>query len=328
MINYIVAAFVRPCSEGLQPFGEVVKCLKAVSATSVAVCVLCLGCVVPQTQTVPASPAGVRPERYVEPARDGYYTGANHHFEARKLPGSLSRRFKVARLTTLLVEAPASVECIHAVAKGVKQPIYMADAAAAIQKRMNQFAFVMTLREQAVGSLAYKAVRGESGSSLDVAAHNLARAMLDAFRADAELAVNNAKRANMFPANSLGEEKAIRLWDVYRKNPSALTAELAHRYPNAFSTASDAFPLDIVICGAWTKPGFRISAPVYEAFALGLPEHAQLAGWQPRNNGGVFETSEAFADPVDAVAAAVFRLSAEQLDGLQPMNPNDGCLFE
>ena len=327
-MDYIAAAFVRAVvSGGTLPSGGASKPWNAVFASTLLAVVLCLGCVVTQTQAAPASSARVNPERYVEPAKDGYYKAIDHHFEAMHLPDPRQRKFKVARFTTLLVEAPPSMECLHAAAKGKIQPIYMADAAAAIREGMRQFTTLMALREQAAGSFAYRAIGGEPGSKLDAAARELARAKLRRFRAFAASAVADAKAAQMYPANSLGEEKAIRLWDVYRNNPSALTAELARRYPNAFSTDAGAFPLDIVICGAWTKPGFRISAPVYEAFALGLPEHAQLAGWKS-NDEGVFETSEGFADPVDAVAAALFRLSAEQLDGIQPMNPKDGNLFE
>ena len=110
-----------------------------------------------------------------------------------------------------------------------------------------------------------------------------------------------------------------------RNDGEALSGELSQRYPNLFSADPGAFPLDVIVLMA-RSPDPASMATCFEAWLVGLPEHAALA--DARKPGGIFRADRGYPSPWDAIAAALFKLSDNQFEGLEPANPLDHAWLE
>ena len=276
---------------------------------ALAIAVLGSGCVAPQG-TQRGSNTVAPPVIYEAPIPDGYYTGTNHGFESRSLLDPHGRKFRIGRIVAFLVDVTPSQQAVRARSEDPGKPIPLDNAKTAIEKRMADFVLYMALREQAENSHAFGALGGTKGSPLETSSKEYFKA---------KTRVDELKQKT----SELKDEKAIRLLSDYRSRPDSMTFDLAYLYPTVFSTDSDAFPIDIAVCCAHSRFGTHRSRPIYEGFVIGLPEHASLGGWDFQKPGVVFPAVEAFADPLEAVAAALFKLTPEQIEGLEPSNPND-----
>lgn len=241
---------------------------------------------------------------YVDPPVDGYFTGESHDFAECFNPDPLGRKFRVAYLTPKLV-------CVNDAngAQGLKWDLF---------KSLNiSFQGYMAFREQASGNERAESRRSESERALVKESFLLSEKQIGYCLAAADLAKTQGGRGTLSFAYgyALGESVPYEFMSL-RHDMKSLNAQLASRYPNLFTAESSGFPLDIAMVGLYvphnTPPFTRVR---FEAWLMGLPEDAvQLR---------IFEAGEVFLDPYEAVAAAVFKLTDEQFEGLVPANPKD-----
>ena len=102
-----------------------------------------------------------------------------------------------------------------------------------------------------------------------------------------------------------------------------VNATLAQRFPALFSTDASAFPLDVIMVFAFQGSGNVRNRSLYEAWLLGLPDHATITFQDACKACAVFKAERGWTDPYDAIAASLFKLSTAQWDRLEPANPND-----
>ena len=230
---------------------------------------------------------------YVAPEPDGYYTGRVPNFGARSNPDPQKRKFRVAYL-----QVDFSRWDTGAGARECMEPTFFE-------------ILYLPLREQAAKSPRGVRIRGtDMGASTKELFNNL-------------YGLSTEQLEKMASSGSTHESDKQFLHSYWR-NAKALNAELERRYPKLFSSSPSAFPLDVLLGYlADTTPGQRRNS-LYEAWLFGLPEHAN-----PPEEDDDGETpdclvrKEAFRDPFDAIAAALFKLSKEEFEKLEPANPKD-----
>lgn len=268
-----------------------------------SICICCAalsGCVSPGQ-----SSKGFQSFQWVDPEPDGYYTGELADFANRFNPDPKGRKFRVAYLRL-------DMESIEGVAGG--------DAIkSAVEKSMNaDFEVYMAFREQAKAS-----PRGQYFQENNELGNGFRRNIKNFFTSDRLKIKVYLASADVVAAGGtdklggiLGEPTPYEFAQHW-EDMDYLNAELTSRYPRLFTTDESGFPLDIVMIGL-----YRMGNPVvrmrFESWCVGLPEHANI-DWRQR----VFKPSEAFLDPYDAIAAALFKLTDKQFEGLEPANPND-----
>lgn len=227
------------------------------------------------------------------PPVDGHYTGVKPDFAGRFNPDPLGRKFRVAFLTLQSCERHDGETDDDRV-----------------ERMMVTFArHWMVFREQAAQSKAATRelnVHSELGKAF--------RASLIASRKSHETTL----QWHLSSRKIVDPDARAFAW--FRDNLTLLNAELEELYPNLFSSDESAFPLDIVLLMAWSPASDPVES-LYEAWVVGLPEHAVLEGWRAR--GGIFRAEEGYTDPHDAIAAALFKLTDGQFEGLAPANPRD-----
>lgn len=229
---------------------------------------------------------------YSDLTPNGYYTGEVPHFSEKGNPDPRGRTFRIAYLQTIFDDKCPAPDM----------------AKKRIESHLAMFANpYMGLREQ----LEKKSYSGQL--------LNLQRKVAISQCELWEIVNNGVQRGY----TSHPEDAAFA---AKRHDLDGLNAELERRYPQLFSTSKLAFPLDVVICGAFSSGRVRTRS-LYEAWCIGLPEHAILEGdWY--HDGMLFKAEEGWISPYDAIAAALFKLSAEQFEGLEPANPNDHFWLE
>lgn len=241
---------------------------------------------------------------YVDPQPDGYYTGGHPDFAKRFNPDPQGRKFCVAYLRICLKD-------IEGLTGGTA---IKADA----EKAMDVFyGSYMGFREQAKDSHRgqyYKTSKEMFDTGQASVKSNFAyeKSKIELYVAAAHLVAVGGWNAN---GGVLGEpvpSEFAKHWE----DMAFLNAELATRYPNLFTSDESGFPLDLTMIGLYKKDN-PVERTRFEAWCVGLPEHANI-GWE-----NVFKPSEVFLDPYEAVAAALFKLTDEQFEGLEPANPKD-----
>lgn len=253
------------------------------------------GCVAPQPK---------RSVQWIAPVPDGYYTGEKHDFANRFNPDPKGRKFRVAFMDIRLKEVNDIVG-----AEGFKRTA---------QKTMDVFmGDYLTFREQ--GKDSHQRKYYEENPELMAAAlssmksgFSYAQTHIAFFLAGADVVAAGGWNRN---GGALGEPEA-REFMRHREDAGYINAELARRYPGLFTAEESGFPLEVAMIGLVTT-----SDPVvrtrFEAWLVGLPEHATRTGW------GAFMPEEVHLSPYDAIAAAMFKLTDEQFEGLEPANPKD-----
>lgn len=241
---------------------------------------------------------------YVDPPVDGHYAGKSHDFAGRFNPDPLGRKFRVAYLT------PDLVKVDHAMGPQALQWVLVQDLSVTFQG-------YMAFREQARNNERAEMRRNESERDFLKAHFAFSETQISHCLAAAEVAKMQGGRGRlMFDFSYLLGESVPYEFMSHRHDMDSLNAQLASRYPNLFTTESSGFPLDVAMLGFYVPqnaPPFTRAR--FEAWLMGLPEDAvQLR---------IFEAEEAFLDPYEAVAAAVFKLTDEQFEGLEPANPKD-----
>lgn len=250
---------------------------------------------------------GHRTMQWVDPVPDGYYTGEKQDFAGRFNPDPQGRKFRVAYLDV----------CCESV-DGMTGGDSLQSAA---EKRMDYaFADYMGFREQARESDRARYYQrnpsmGESAKQLMHSKLSSENARINYLLASANLVAAGGWAA---AGGAFGEQTPHEFMQ-HRTDANHLNAELERRYPGLFTTEEGGFPLEIATIGLYTQ-----SDPVvrtrFEAWLVGLPEHAALK-WVVGPK--VFPASEVFLDPYEAIAAALFKLTDEQFEGLVPPNPKD-----
>lgn len=268
---------------------------------SICICGAALsGCVSPGQ-----SSKGFQSFQWVDPEPDGYYTGEQPDFANRFNPNPKGRKFRVAYLR-FHMESIEGVEGGAAIKSAVEKSMYAI------------FEPYMAFREQAKASHPANYLQNDIklGDSFRASVKNhfaYERTNIKVYLASADVV---AAGGSDKLGGILGEPTPYEFAQHW-EDMDYLNAELTSRYPRLFTTDESGFPLDIVMIGL-----YRMGNPVvrmrFESWCVGLPEHANI-DWRQR----VFKPSEAFLDPYDAIAAALFKLTDKQFEGLEPANPND-----
>lgn len=263
---------------------------------------LCVFCAILGGCMTPSQPQ--RSFQWIDPEPDGYYTGEQADFANRFNPDPKGRKFRVAYLHISLQSIDGQVG-----ASAIK---------AAVRKSLSpSYGSYMRFREQAMA--ARQGQDGQKNNELE-----------NSFRASVKSSLAY-DRANIRFHRAAADVVAAGGWDMHGgvfgeptphefaehwEDMEFLNAELASRYPALFTTDGSGFPLDIAMIGLYTK-GNPVVRTRFEAWCIGLPEHA-FTGWSY-----ALTPSEVFLDPYDSIAAAVFKLTDEQFEGLEPANPKD-----
>lgn len=234
--------------------------------------------------------SGSRFIQYTDPIPNGYFTGAVPDFAERQTNDALERKFKVKYLTVSFVKCADSSIAKEVVAKEGNDPF------------MRTY---MQLRENARG---YDASVRKTVMNSQISWRNYQKLIL----------------------NSLWREYGLSDEDKdfidKRDDMDYHNEELSRRYPNLFSTDKTAFPLDIVVIAAFDPSGCERTRTMYEAWLIGLPEHSDI--YKNYGKKAIFPPEKGWLSPYDAIAAALFKLSVEQFEGLEPANPNDHIWLE
>lgn len=117
-------------------------------------------------------------------------------------------------------------------------------------------------------------------------------------------------------------------WEFFSDYPSGrwlkhVNEELEKRYPNVFSSSPHAFPLDAIQVFAYDASKKSSAESVHEVWLLGLPEHGNIPLSPVDYKKKLVATRQAFTDPYEAIAAALFSVPSSSLAGIQPMDPED-----
>lgn len=252
------------------------------------------GCEAPPARpsgTAQASKAASVPARV--PFVDTYCTAEDPRFAERPSPDPLGRKFRVAFLQLSIVE------------RDPKE----ADAKRVQDMSGGQMRTWMCFRQQAEDSPSARNLK---------ASEDLAKSFqnyMKSSRSYRELRMDGMRFA----------DPVVQRFVKARNDGEALSGELSQRYPNLFSADSGAFPLDVIVLMA-RSPDPASMATCFEAWLVGLPEHADLA--DARKPWGIFQADRGYPSPWDAIAAALFKLSDAQFKGLEPANPLDHAWLE
>ena len=255
--------------------------------------------------------APVQPQRsiqWINPEPDGYYTGERPDFANRFNPDPQGRKFRVAYLCIRLesIEGKVGGEAIETAAENAMSLFY--GTYMRFREQATRF------REQTMASR-----QGQNDQKLEDAFRASVKSGFSYERSNIKyhLAAANLVAAGGWDANGgvLGEPTPHE-FARHCEDMEFLNAELASRYPDLFTTDESGFPLDIAMIGLYTQ-GYPFVRTRFEAWCIGLPEHANV-GWNY-----AFQASEVFLDPYDSIADAVFQLTDEQFEGLEPANPKD-----
>lgn len=259
------------------------------------------GCCLAPPRPPPPPPKNTQENslRWVDPAPDGYYTGARPNFAYRSNPDPLGRKFRVAflrmRLHSVDGKAGEDVKAVtqstmrglstgylplrkweRDIARGVRDPGDNPPNGTFPKLEKSYFAY----EKSSINFI--NAVAGDSSN----------------------------KQGGAF--GEPGPRGFARHWN----DVDYLNAELASRYPALFTTSWSGFPVEIAMVGLFTE-----SRPVtrtrFEAWIVGLPEHDNAAGKM------LFTPSEVYLDPYAAIAASLFKLSDTQFRGLAATEPGD-----
>lgn len=294
--------------------------------------------------------------QWVNPRPDGYYTGIEPKFAERGNPDPLERKFRVAFLHAFphpCLYVPNNMDyndrvlfkkvfpdsCAY-IAQYSGRPGYHPDTGelrGAVEKELAASTFcVMPFREQAVESQAHKQHLETDSPASYQTTRALGPALYD--KDGALIAEYLANTYDPDKARSMSSPIDHAFLEGYPSETwmRHLNEELAARCPAVFSADASAFPLDVWIVVAFDRGGrecFARHGPerirsLYEAWLLGLPEHATITFHDTVTQGALFRADQAYTDPYDAIAAAVFKLSPEQLENLDPANPNDHIASE
>lgn len=258
---------------------------------------------------------------YVTPPISDYYPGESTDFSIYAPSDPQGRKFRIAYIRVICKQCKNP--------EMAKQVIEHAAAGFALS--------YMGLREQnasnyhSEGSLL-QAFRGNAKAAMKydeavVKSYlDSPNQLIDAYYDYLHHFKNRTRRDGM--TYSLGREG--RSWKVdrcdfikLRHNIQDLNMALEALYPHLFSTEESAFPLDVLLvmaCNRDEKPPMKA---ISEAWLIGLPEHANLVGNEYYNDGKLFPAERGWLSPYEATAAALFKLTSEQWDGLEPANPYD-----
>ncbi len=266
---------------------------------------------------------GPREIRWIDPPADGYYTGTAPQFAQRRNPDSQGRKFRVAFLQAFPKTCTYVQEGLYIGSRRPGVRLEEGNLREIVEKKLQGTAFhVMPFREQARDSEAHAYyLNGSPG--LYRAAQKTGLSLYSGDEGLIGQFLMNADDPTMLNSIAGPVDRAfLSGW------PSAawtrrLNAELEMRYPEVFSSDASAFPLDVWIVVAFDRTGQERVRSLYEAWLLGLPEHATITFQDTLKPGAIFRAEQAYTDPYDAIAAAVFKLTAQQLENLDPANPND-----
>ena len=257
----------------------------------------------------PGHPQSQRSIQWIDPEPDGYYTGEQPDFANRFNPDPKGRKFRVAYLRLHLESIDGNMD-----GAAIK--------AAAGKGMSATYGIYMRFREQAMANRQTQNAQGSTdleNSFRTTVKSNYAfeKAKIGFHRAAADVVAAGGWDIDGGVFGEPTPREFAEHWD----DVEFLNAELASRYSALFTTDESGFPLDIAMIGLYTKSDCTKSDPVvrtrFEAWCIGLPEHANVRLQH------VFSTSEVFLDPYDSIAAAVFKLTDEQFEGLEPANPKD-----
>lgn len=241
-------------------------------------------------------PPPQKPITHVPPEPDGYYTGNPADFASRLNPDPLGRKFRTAHLLldfSNWESGKTARECAD-------------PAAAAI--------LYLPLREQAVQSPRAVDIRRKNGEQT-------IRDMCKTFYGTDGLFAGTLNRIANASASTVTDRTFLKL---YWHDMGALNRELERRYPNLFSSEESAFPLDVLLTILFDSTVGERKNSLFEGWLIGVPEHAKIVEKYPDGSTPVyFPAAEAFTDPCEAIAAALFKLTDEEFRGLEPANPRD-----
>lgn len=264
-----------------------------IAATTIVV--LGTGCVSPQSGT-----SGSRFIQYTDPIPNGYFTGEIPDFGTKQTLDPMNRKFRVAYLQVFATRCEDFASAAKVMEEGIKDDV------------ASQY---MALREQAADSHARKFLTPQM------------------YEANKSVAQSGSTFINVWLANSRDPRKLYTMSSPVEHAfladyPSEgwlakVNADLAAKYPNLFSNDSSAWPIDLVMEVIFDGTGQQRTYSLYEAWILGLPEHALITFGDTVNAGAIFKAQRGFVSPLDAIAAALLKLSPEQWEGLEPANPND-----
>lgn len=264
---------------------------------------------------------GPRAIQWSNPQLDGYYTGIDPRFATRRNPDPQGRKFRVAFIQ-VFSHACKYIPNNMGIGNRPGYHLEEGELRAVVEKELKGAAYnVMPFREQALESGAHKYYL--DSPDLYRAARKTAHSKYGAEEAlVAKFLANTYDPRKAYSMASPIDHAFLEGW------PSAawtrkLNAELEMRYPEVFSSDASAFPLDVWLVVAFDAAGPQRVRSLYEAWLLGVPEHATITFHDTVTEGAIFQAEQAHTDPYDAIAAAVFKLSAEQLENLEPANPND-----
>ncbi len=237
-----------------------------------------------------------KPITHVPPVPDGYYTGNAPDFAFRFNPDPLGRKFRVAHLLldfSNWESGKTARECAN-------------PAAVAI--------LYLPLREQAAQSPRAVDIRRKNGEQS-------IRDLCKTFYGPDGLVAGTLNRiANASSTTETDRAFLQRHWH----DMDALNRELERHYPNLFSTEESAFPLDVVVTIVFDSTLGKRKNSLYEGWLVGVPEHARIV--EKKADGRApdyFPATEAFTNPCEAIAAALFKLGDEEFEGLERANPRD-----
>ena len=263
---------------------------------ALAAALLGSGCVAPQYDN--------RIVEFVDPPRSDYYTGAVPDFSIRQSPYRNGRKFRVANLLV----ATGNVELSPDAKTGMEDLV-----------RENFANYYMRIRRQAADSPARK--------SMTPRIFNATRSVVVSFNAyyaenTAKLIANSQNPRMKYSIAAPVDQSFLNGYGTKRWIRE-VNDELIRRHPNLFSDDETAFPVDIVMGMLYDGNGRQRSRSLYEAWLVGLPEHANITPEDCYKNGGIFQAEQGYCDPYDTIAAALFKVNSSQLDWIEPANPED-----
>lgn len=235
--------------------------------------------------------------QWVDPAPDGYYTGARPNFANRANPDPAGRKFRLAflRIRIHSVDGKTDGGMVKAVAQSTMRGLdtgYLP-----LRKRERD-------RARGMGNPDNNAP-GDNIVKLEQSYFAYEKSMIDYANATARY-----KQRGVFG------EPVPRGFAHHWDDMDYLNAELASRYPALFTTSWSGFPVEIAMVALYTEKSPEVRTR-FEAWLVGLPDNPNGAGMP------VFMPTEAFLDPYDAIAAAFFKLTDAQFRGLEATEPGD-----
>lgn len=237
-----------------------------------------------------------KPITHVPPKPDGYYKGTAPDFASRLNPDPLGRKFRTAHLLLDLSNwenGKSPRECASTAAAGI---------------------LYLPLREQAAQSPRALDIRSKGGVET---MRDLCKTFYGPEGPFAEVFDRIAKASD-------STETDRTFLNRYRHDMGALNRELERRYPNLFSTEESAFPLDVLVTILFDSTVGERRNSLFEGWLIGVPEHAHIIEKNPDGSTpAYFPATEAFTDPCEAIAAALFKLTDAQFEGLERANPRD-----